>query len=744
MAVRDTKISGAYLAPALVSPTGGGADVSLADVAQAAMADGGGAVASLDDVGDVTYTGTPSDAQALVWSAGAWRNSTIAAAEGSGTAVDTISAMQSIAAPADKQLVTVRGYYVPADGGGGTFMWNAASTTDANGGTVIAAAGGGTGRWLRLYDQSVSMKAFGAKGDDLTDDTAAIQAAINSGLPIFVPHGTYRITSSIIIPPRMILIGGKSSATFRDVRTGGPEEPMFHRMGRWMQADGTYVDAVPGGYSTGVLDGITLINLSFIAAGVNGHCVDIQGQRRVYIEKCFFQAALRGLSITSECFDNTVIACRFDGRYLASIGWDDMAHAEKAWGLYVGGHAFCYGISAQGCGVGLRIIGTGVVVSGVRAEENIWGMMIGGTAASLYAPWSYAIVSGSSISGCRLEANKYGLVIKEARNSVISGLNMQGSPATLYDGVPNRPDSESGLVVEKLGLDCRVENIEAGGNFTRAGMINFTHVPIWFSNVANGVTSAAMYGSVTKPLSLSSNHFLKTMMHANAAKNQRMTSFSDLMLRGLTGINIHNPGDQGPAISKNLGGVATPASGASSANVTFFVELVTNTYSFGTLTLQNDGTSLLEPGTYYYGTSIVAPHGESSVPYNNTNTHMHQTITVGAGQKVYITFNGGTPSGTVRRLYRGTTAGFFGRYWDFTATNFTDDGKTAFTARGMPPDSGNVLGRVEDDTAYHIVATPSWATTVHVTNKATTGFTLNFGTAAPDANQTVAWLLFRP
>lgn len=48
----------------------------------------------------------------------------------------------------------------------------------------------------------------------------------------------------------------------------------------------------------------------------------------------------------------------------------------------------------------------------------------------------------------------------------------------------------------------------------------------------------------------------------------------------------------------------------------------------------------------------------------------------------------------------------------------------------------------EPDTSYGVVATANWGTTVFVTNKATTGFTINFGTAAP-ANATVDYIVFR-
>lgn len=50
--------------------------------------------------------------------------------------------------------------------------------------------------------------------------------------------------------------------------------------------------------------------------------------------------------------------------------------------------------------------------------------------------------------------------------------------------------------------------------------------------------------------------------------------------------------------------------------------------------------------------------------------------------------------------------------------------------------------RTEVDASYGVVATPNWGTTVWVSNKSTTGCTINFGTAAP-ANATVDFITFR-
>jgi len=57
---------------------------------------------------------------------------------------------------------------------------------------------------LRQY---VSVKDFGAVGDNTTDDTTAIQNALNMAQEVYFPQGTYRITSSLNIPANTIIKG---------------------------------------------------------------------------------------------------------------------------------------------------------------------------------------------------------------------------------------------------------------------------------------------------------------------------------------------------------------------------------------------------------------------------------------------------------------------------------------------------------------------------------------------------------
>ena len=71
---------------------------------------------------------------------------------------------------------------------------------------------------LGLGPLILNVKSFGAKGDDATDDTAAIQSAIDQAAAgnrgtVFFPPGTYRISSSLVITNQLSLMGSSHGGT---------------------------------------------------------------------------------------------------------------------------------------------------------------------------------------------------------------------------------------------------------------------------------------------------------------------------------------------------------------------------------------------------------------------------------------------------------------------------------------------------------------------------------------------------
>lgn len=95
----------------------------------------------------------------------------------------------------------VQGYYARGDGGGGQYYYDSTDTTSPdNGGTIIVATDGG--RWKLIWSGQISVRQFGAKGDNATDDKVAIQATIDAiaaaaGGIVYFPQGKYVIASAL-------------------------------------------------------------------------------------------------------------------------------------------------------------------------------------------------------------------------------------------------------------------------------------------------------------------------------------------------------------------------------------------------------------------------------------------------------------------------------------------------------------------------------------------------------------------
>lgn len=76
----------------------------------------------------------------------------------------------------------------------------------------------GTGAVTRTVDSKlkdwVNVKDFGATGDGITNDTTAIQNALNSGAKtIYAEAGTYKVTGQLTVPATVSLIGEGRNAT---------------------------------------------------------------------------------------------------------------------------------------------------------------------------------------------------------------------------------------------------------------------------------------------------------------------------------------------------------------------------------------------------------------------------------------------------------------------------------------------------------------------------------------------------
>ena len=82
---------------------------------------------------------------------------------------------------------------------------------------LILAEHGSDGKHSKITDPWIDVRAFGAKGDNSTDDTTAIQNAFNA-LPstggwIYFPSGIYLVSSTITIPQSAVTVTGNGQSS---------------------------------------------------------------------------------------------------------------------------------------------------------------------------------------------------------------------------------------------------------------------------------------------------------------------------------------------------------------------------------------------------------------------------------------------------------------------------------------------------------------------------------------------------
>lgn len=103
---------------------------------------------------------------------------------------DTVANMTVAAGLAVGDYIVTKGYNFAGDGGGASYRIVANGTGVADGGSYIYLSGSGVQAELLFTDGVVYVDQFGAIGDGVADDTAAIKAAL---------HATFSLTSPVTV-----------------------------------------------------------------------------------------------------------------------------------------------------------------------------------------------------------------------------------------------------------------------------------------------------------------------------------------------------------------------------------------------------------------------------------------------------------------------------------------------------------------------------------------------------------------
>ncbi len=128
--------------------------------------------------------------------------------------VVTISSLKDVAGTVDGETVLCEGYYTKGDCEPLSYYWDADSVLADNGvdsthpGLIVQPTGvSGAGRWVARRPNYLNVKWFGAKGDNVQNDTPYIQKACNVAIydanlwpqVVFFPATTYRLESGILL-----------------------------------------------------------------------------------------------------------------------------------------------------------------------------------------------------------------------------------------------------------------------------------------------------------------------------------------------------------------------------------------------------------------------------------------------------------------------------------------------------------------------------------------------------------------
>lgn len=254
----------------------------------------------------------------------------------------------------------------------------------------------------------VNPKQYGAKGDGITDDAAAIQRAVDSlisGGTILFPPGVYLISSPIQLPSNVI-VQGSGAATVIKLASGDMN-----------------------GFFANAKTNITVRDLKIICevAGTIGYIggVKLQNSSRSLVENVVFNGlSWSGVLLVNSDY-NVVRGCRFEGWLGTSEDSSDVCIYQNSNYNRVDGN-FCYGGGHHGIFIqdpytGDRPTGNQIVGNEV-GEHKTYGIVVYVTTAydtkTIVAYNVVRDILGSAGAG---GSSGSGIYIQSAGGSVVTG-----------------------------------------------------------------------------------------------------------------------------------------------------------------------------------------------------------------------------------------------------------------------------------------------------------------------------------
>jgi Pectate lyase superfamily protein len=288
-----------------------------------------------------------------------------------------------------------------------------------------------------------NVKDFGAVGNGSTDDTAAVQAAVNQGGQIFFPPGQYLITQSINITQDPV--GISFLGTPQTLVAGSFNGYLFDR-----QTSGDDTHHI-------IFEKLAMINDSH---GASAGCISIAHGACHTIRDCFFRA-YRPVTLLS-VLDAQVNNCLFRSSDLAYEGVRDQLSIGC---LMDTNNAVIQNCDFNGFWQGIRIGQNACAVRDSRIENCYYGIVGGVDRNGNDYP------SGVTIDSIEMEACSIFIWLKNVGGGYVRGVGMLGDGgfSVPNDGGPNDKPSLIGIEVDNV-TGLVVESCTVGGVFQDAGV----------------------------------------------------------------------------------------------------------------------------------------------------------------------------------------------------------------------------------------------------------------------------------
>jgi len=290
--------------------------------------------------------------------------------------------------------------------------------------------------------QYVSVKDFGAVGDGVADDTAAIQAAIDAADSVYIPAGTYKTTATILVYRNNHIFGDNAETSVIRFAAGI-----------------TGVQVVQGGVGTQFSkNAATIERISVEASAPNAANVCIalddptvgEGINNTTLRSVSAVGAQTGgAAITSYTgtgiFLEFALKCVFDDVIVTNCGIGVHAVAEPTLGVSALPNANWWnGCKIRGNNVGFNIHADDTYISGCTIEANSVGV---------YAP----------------AGNKVTLTSNHFENQSGSRINVQLDAGTLssFGNFYSGANANSDIIINSAGLESTSVNDTLNSGVTK-------------------------------------------------------------------------------------------------------------------------------------------------------------------------------------------------------------------------------------------------------------------------------------